>query len=199
MDSQTFRKLVHMAGGLGAFALPYVPRWFAITTILGAAMFATLLLKFSSAYLSKFGLIASLMRPGESPLRNGMLTYTFGIGLAVMIFDGQPAAVGWLILAFGDGAATLIGSRWPIYRFPNKKSLGGSIGFFFAALFALCTATLIWPNILKYQPLLHVAAIVCVSLAGAVVEGITVEKWDNILIPIITGGLYIMLNDVGAF
>jgi phytol kinase len=193
MDSETRRKLVHMAGGLGAFVLPFVPQWLALVAIAAATFAAVLFLRFAAKQTVHGRFIGSLTRPGETPWHNGMILYATGVLIAVLIFDSQTAAIGWLALAFGDGAATLVGRRWPLRVLRNSKSLGGAIGFFLASLGALALAKFIWPESPKNGETESWIAMVGVSLGGAILEILLAERWDNLLIPVLVGTLWIAL------
>lgn len=78
-----------------------------------------------------FGAVA---RPQERYRTNSATFYMLGL-VAITLIAPQPiACAAILILAFGDPMAAAIGYRWPIYRFPNTKSLGGSLAFWVSAL-----------------------------------------------------------------
>src|SRR5204862_449016 len=63
----------------------------------------------------------------------GIVFYPAAVLALILIFNWHIAiaAVVWVIMAFGDGFATLIGRALPLWRLPwnREKSMGGSIAF----------------------------------------------------------------------
>ena len=105
--SESARQWVHVGSGLFALALRVLTPWQA------AAMAATALV-FNVVLLPRVG-GRRLYRPADDvrgfPL--GILLYPLSVLLLTLIFPSRLdiAAAAWGILAFGDGAATLVGRR----------------------------------------------------------------------------------------
>src|SRR5881397_3422591 len=63
----------------------------------------------------------------------GIVLYPAAVLALILIFNWhiEIAAVAWVIMAFGDGFATLIGRAVPLSRLPwnAEKSVGGSLAF----------------------------------------------------------------------
>ncbi len=106
-------------------------------------------------------------------------------------------AAAWGIMAFGDGAATLVGTRVksrPI-RWNPDKTIAGSAAFIVAG--AVAGAALAWwtrPAVSPAPPMLFtLAAPALAAVAAAGVESIRVRLDDNISVPItaaiVLGGL----------
>ena len=72
----------------------------------------------------------------------GIAVYPLMIALLILLLPGQMIVVAgaWALLGVGDGAATVVGTKWPLYPLPwnPRKSLGGTLGFSgFGALAAI--------------------------------------------------------------
>jgi len=115
MHSEDARKCVHIGSGFFALLLRALTPW-------QASALAAFALVFNTVALPRIG-GRWLYRPIDEargyPL--GILFYPLAVLLLTMIFPSRPdiTASAWGILAFGDGAATLVG-RWA------SRSLSGS-------------------------------------------------------------------------
>jgi phytol kinase len=122
------RKTLHIAFGLGAFALYWLP-WQVAAAVAAAAVVGNWLLLHRI-----FGSRVSRHERGWDP---GIVIYPFAVLVLIVVFRNQLAfaAAGWVILAFGDGFAGLFGRRTPIAKLPwnADKSWGGLIAFAVAA------------------------------------------------------------------
>jgi len=105
----------------------------------------------------------------------GSVYYALGILFALGLLRDDPAAAvaAILILAVGDGLATIVGSSCGRHRLPwnPKKSLEGSLGFAIGATSSL----LVLPSL---------AAVAAVA-AAAVMESLPIELDDNITLPVV--------------
>jgi uncharacterized protein (TIGR00297 family) len=138
---------------------------------------------------------ASLYRPSDSargyPL--GILFYPLSVLLLILAFPTRLdiVAAAWGILAFGDGLATIVGSRSRGPRLPWNpgKSVAGSAAFAMAG--ALAGIGLAWwtrPAVSPPPPALYVAAAPALAaIVAALVESIPVRLDDNISVPIAAG------------
>lgn len=132
-----------------------------------------------------FGRIA---RPQERYRTNSATFYLWGLLVITLLAPKSIVCAAILVLAFGDPAASAVGFRWPLHRFANDKSLGGSLAFIAAAaavlaIFFAITATLpasTWLPLALIMPLIGMAA-----------ETFNGKIDDNFLIPVATaaGGL----------
>jgi len=99
------RPMLHAATGLGALALGLLPApWHLVAAGFGV------LVGWVVFPLTAWG--AALRRPGE-PYLGGLRTYPLAVLLLVVLLPRAEAAAAWGILAFGDGAAAVIGARVP--------------------------------------------------------------------------------------
>ncbi len=183
--SENARQWVHV--GSGSFAL-----LLRVLTWRQAAAMAGVALVFNLLVLPRIG-GRRLYRPVDDargfPL--GILIYPLAVLLLILIFPSRLdiAAAAWGILAFGDGAATLVGRRVGGQRLPwnAEKTIAGTIGFV-----ACATAggiALAWwtrPDASRWFTIL---APLAAAIAGGLVESIPVRLDDNISVPVAAGGV----------
>jgi uncharacterized protein (TIGR00297 family) len=183
MHSEEARQWVHVGSGLFAVLLRYLTWW-------QAAALAAAALLFNVAVLPRIG-GRRLYRPIDEargfPL--GILLYPLAVLFLILIFSARLdiVAAAWAILAFGDGAATLVGRRVDGWRWPwnHEKTLAGS------AAFAVCggaaaVALACWtrPAVVPEPPLWYdVLAPVAAAIVAALVETIPVRLDDNVSVP----------------
>ena len=110
----------------------------------------------------------------------GPVTLVFGIVLAALLLPFECAKVGIFALAFGDGLASLAGKLFGRVKLPltGGKTLEGSLTCFIAVFIATF--------IVSGRP---VVSFVVAFLATAI-EVFPLGDWDNMIIPVITGGVY---------
>ena len=170
-SSENLRKSLHIAFGLGAFALRWIPWWLAAIVALAAVLGNWLLLH---------RVVGNQVSRHERGYDAGIILYPVAVLALILVFRDQLplAGVAWITLAFGDGFATLIGKALPIGSLPwnRGKSWGGLIAFLFAGSVA-GAALSVW---LGGPPLRFVFAAV---IAGAFVETWSLGADDNITVP----------------
>jgi uncharacterized protein (TIGR00297 family) len=181
--SETARQWVHIGSGSFAFLLRFLTWW-------QAAAMAAFALAFNLIVMPRIG--GRLYRPVDRargiPL--GIVLYPLAVLLLILVFRTRLdiAAGAWAVLAFGDGAATLVGRRFGGGRWPwnPEKTIAGSVGF--AAFAAIGAVLLVWwtgPSVTPPPGLLYVfVAPVAASFAAAAIETIPVRLDDNISVPI---------------
>ena len=109
----------------------------------------------------------------------GPVTLVIGIICASLLWKQEAARIGVYALAFGDGFASLIGKLIGRVHIPftNGKTAAGSLACFFAVFlssFAVC----------------HNCAIaLLLAVIATVVEVVPMTDFDNIVIPILIGGM----------
>jgi uncharacterized protein (TIGR00297 family) len=191
--SETKRQALHMSMASFALLLRFLTWWQAALCAVAAFLFNVLVLPRIGG--------SSLNRPGDAargyPL--GILFYPLSVLLLILAFPRRMdiVAAAWGILAFGDGLATLVGSRSRGPRLPwnPDKTVAGSLAFVVAgagggALLSFWTS----PADSPVPPLLFtLGAPLLASMAAAGVESIRVRLDDNISVPIaaaiVLGGL----------
>jgi len=181
--SERARQWVHVGSGAFAFLLRGLTWWE------GAAL-AAFALAFNALVLPRVG-GRRLYRPVDRArgFTLGILLYPLAVLLLILIFSSRLdiAAAAWGILAFGDGAATLVGQRVGGRRWPwnHDKTIGGS------AAFVLCASAggilLAWwtrPNVAPPPSFWFVLlAPIAAAFAAGAVETVPVRLDDNISVP----------------
>lgn len=132
----------------------------------------------------------ALFRPGESVL-SGAVTFAIGVSAAILLFPREAAFVGWIVLAVGDGVATLAGRRWPLRPLAGGRSLGGSLAFLLSAFAAVLAADCWWRG--EFRAALVVSSLV-VSLAGTTTELLCRRLDDNLLIPSVAALAFVLIQ-----
>lgn len=170
------RKITHIVFGVTvAFALNWLGR---LPTLLGLLAFGLYLWTLSE--IAKKGgrlpLISegldSFERPGVLPFE-GAIAFCLGAFAALLVFEPLPATAGILVLAFGDGFASVFGKLHGHHKI-GKKSLEGTLAGLLAS-FAVCSLVLPWQ-------LAILSAVI-----GMGVELLKFPLDDNITIPLAVG------------
>ncbi len=182
---ELLRKSIHMATGLGAFAVG----------VLGPALSALLaagLLVWNVAVWPRLGGRAVWReRDSERGVAIGIVLYPAVLLALILIFWRRLEIVAavWAILGFGDGIATIAGRALGSRRLPwnAAKTWAGSLAFWlFGALGA--GAALAWTLAVQGRetpPLLVTAAIVT-ALAAALAESWPSRLDDNLTVPLVS-------------
>lgn len=169
--NENLRKSVHIAFGLFAFVLSWIPWWLAAIAALAAV---------AGNWLVLHRVVGTRVSRHERGYDAGIILYPIAVLALIVVFrhDLPIAAVAWTTLAFGDGFATVIGQRWRGGSLPwnRAKSWGGLAAF----LIAGCAAGVAVSAWLGGPPLRFVIAAV---VAGAIAESLPLGVDDNITVP----------------
>ena len=212
IGGETRRQAVHMMVGLFALLL----RWLNYPQALACAVAAIV---FNAFILPRLpGSTQSLYRAEERErgFSRGILMYPVAVFLLILVFPVSVAGAMWGMLSFGDGLATLAGSRANSRRLPwnRNKSFEGLFAFVIGA--APSAAFLYWwtlPNVasspmwwkssrmlsLFGSPGIGRIALICLAVAVVCAFLESLETWldDNLLVPL--GGACVMAGLVYAF
>jgi dolichol kinase len=180
------RKVYHLVGGVGLLSLYtlmgrnrallfYFSLFF---VVLGLDILRLAIPSVNDFMLTRF---SGFIRKNEAHKLTGTAPYVLGVGLSLYAFSEPVATAAVCFLAFGDVAATTIGERFGKTRI-GKKSLEGTAAFVIAALLAGGILFLIGSRI-------NLSVIVLGSLVAAGVELLTLPVNDNLVIPIVSGGV----------
>lgn len=177
--SELQRKLVHIAAGLPAFAVPFLG--------LHLSLLLAAILILGNAFVLPW-LLPGLWREGEREgrFKSGIVLYPTAVFVVLLLFH-QRVEIGaavWAILAFGDGAAGLFG-RGAQRSLPwnPKKTWAGLAAYVLlggpAAYVVLVLSGVPW----------HLAAWAAgVAVVGsALLESQAQKLDDNVLVPPLTG------------
>ena len=205
MERETKRKVIHIAMGFLALLLAIFPRWLAIIFV-SAALFFVLVIARPFVWTRGFEAMASRKVDQDSGLLHGPFLYVLMVLILVIFVDLRIAGTVFSIMAFGDGFANIIGSRYghKIEKLDNK-SIEGFIAFIFFAFLSGTIAFLLisnnqyqnitpWLEFLKIpEDIDQIYVIFCcffVSLIAAMIELLTGHLVnDNISVPVISGTL----------
>ena len=210
MDREMKRKTIHISMGFLSLLLAVFPRWLSIFCIL-IALFFILVIARPTGWQKSFEAMASRQRDVESGYLYGPLLYILMVLIAVALYDLRVAAAVFCIMAFGDGFANVIGSKFGKHRYQRfqNKSLEGFIAFIvFSFIFGTASFFIVSINaeVSSWLPILdiknpseivfiNVAVIIfIVSIISAFIELLTSELInDNISVPLISGILLTVL------
>ena len=169
--NESLRKSIHIAIGLLAITLRWVP-WRIAAAIAAAAAIGN--------WLVLHRIVGKRVSRHERGFDAGLVLYPLAVCALILTFNWhiELAAVGWVILAFGDGFATLLGRAVPIAPLPwnGSKSWGGTLAFIGAAALGGGGMALFFG-----APSLAIVA--AAVLVAAVVESMPLGIDDNISVP----------------
>jgi len=183
---QIGRKLYHLLGGVGLLSLYYILGR-KQSLLFYAALFILILFidgarlmipAWNRFVFTRFG---SFIRKNEEHKLTGTAPYVLGIGLSLYAYALPVATAAICFLAFGDVAATAIGERFGKTKI-GDKSLEGTFAFIVAAALSGFLLSLTGVHLLTWVMVLGV-------LVAAGVELLTLPINDNLLIPLVAGGM----------
>ncbi len=180
--NETLRKSLHIAFGLFAFTLKWLPWWLAAAVAAMAVVGNWLLLH---------RIVGTRVSRHERGWDAGIVLYPLMVMLLIVVFREHLvlAAMAWAILAFGDGFATVVGRAIRIAPLPwnADKSWGGLFGFVVAALLA-GAAVAAWFGDIRWS------ALIVAVFAAAVAESLPIHVDDNVTVPIAAAIALIVLS-----
>ena len=187
------RKVYHLAGGLGLLSLYFVLNRDQALLLYAALFLLVLTLdlirlnvpSINRIVLTKF---SSFIRANEEHRLTGTAPYVLGIGLSLFLYRMDIAAAAICFLIFGDVAATTIGERYGRTKIGNK-SLEGSLAFVAAAVSAGLLLPLAGITVVP-------GVIVFGAIVAAGVELLPLPVNDNLVIPLVSGGLMTLITRV---
>lgn len=176
--NETLRQCIHIAVGFGAVALRYLPWRYAALIAAGAVVANWLLLH---------RLVGRSVARHERGYDTGIVLYPAAVCALIVAFNWhiEMAAVAWVILAFGDGFATLVGRVLPLAPLPwnRVKSWGGTFAFLlFGGAGAFGIAML-------FDGKPSVEAIIAAVVVAAFAESLPLGLNDNVTVPLVAGGV----------
>jgi len=181
------RKILHIMVGNVAFLLPiFETRWIMAFVAAGPFIVFTFLMSSHTPIKSIRGKTSSA---GHSM---GLVYYsiTWTI-LAYLFFDNMVViAIGILAMSYGDGFASVIGSKYGLKKynlFGDEKSYVGSFSMFIFTYFMMLVAILFYGIEFSYTIVLFLGLI---ALIAAIIEGVTPRGLDNLFVPFVVAFLY---------
>jgi len=175
--NEGLRKFLHIVFGLFAVALKYIP-WRVAALIAAAAVIGN--------WFLLHRLVGKRVARHARGYDAGIVLYPAAVLALILIFNWhiEIAAAAWVILAFGDGFATLLGKALPLARLPwnRDKSAGGTIAFLlFGGAAAFAVARIFGGP----APLALAVAVV----AAAIAESLPLRLNDNVVVPATAAGM----------
>jgi uncharacterized protein (TIGR00297 family) len=171
--NETLRKFLHIGIGFGAALLVWVPwRMMALVCVIAAV----------GNWLLLHRLVGRAVARHERGWDFGIVIYPVAVGVLIVTFNWhiELAAIGWALLAFGDGTATLAGRAMPLAPLPwnRTKSWGGLLGFVLAGGAASFGVAALFGSVAGLA-----LAIVAATIAAAIAETLPLGIDDNITVP----------------
>ena len=189
------RKIYHISGGLiliGLYARLGRPAGLAL--LIAVFAFATSLdiarLRIPTFNSFIYRYFPKFIRESERDRLTGTPWYMLGILCAAAFYDVPVAAYAVAFLACGDVAATTVGEKWGTIKISGVKSLQGTIAFIVAAT---VSGAVINYFFFPVSPLVFIAG----AAVAAGVELLPVNLNDNLTIPIIAGGIMLIMLSAG--
>ena len=188
-SSEAIRKLVHISFGFGALLL----RW--LTPFQAAAVAAAAVL-FNWLILPHIG--GRKIARTSLGYDRGIILYPLSVLALILVFRDRPdiAATVWVIMAFGDGTATLVGRLAGKSRIPwnRDKSVLGTMAFIEVALpLAYLIQRFINPIL---DPIPPVVIITLTVLVAAIAETLPLGIDDNLTVPLFAGATMFFLTKI---
>ena len=190
-DSEIVRKIVHIGTG-NVILLAW---WLNIPANVGIA--ASILASIFTLLSYKFPLLPGINSVGRKSLGTFFYAISIGVLVACFWYLKQPyyAALGILIMAWGDGLAALIGRRFGKHKYNvlgGQKSLEGSltmtvVSFIISILILQSVQGNTWETLI-------ISAIVAVFATG--LEAISLLGIDNLTVPLGSAALAFILNQL---
>lgn len=187
---EVLRKAVHIttaivasAAALYWYANPYIPAFFLVLALLTCTI-DVLRLRHSGVGEWFDRKLGSLIREKERGRLTGATTMWIGFAVAILSLPMYYAAAGMLFVGFGDGVAAIVGRLFGRHRFPNGKSLEGSIACFGAALFGAAVVPVPY------------AGLVAGALTVTVLELLPLPFDDNVLLPAAGGAVALIVASI---
>jgi uncharacterized protein (TIGR00297 family) len=171
VTNEVLRKSLHIAIGFGALTLKWLP-WHIAAAVCVAAIF--------SNWLLLHRLVGKRVARHERGFDEGTILYPISVLVLVLVFRNQLhyAAIAWVMLAFGDGVATLAGKWMRIGPLPwnADKSWGGFLTCFLAS--AISGLAVAW-----WMDYRHPLVVLIAAAAAAITESLALNVDDNLTVP----------------
>jgi len=184
------RKFLHIMTGNIAFILPLFETREMMTFVAAAPFIVVTFLMSPYSPIQRMRGKTSEAGHGLGPVYYAM-TWTV---LAYIFFDHRVIiAIGILAMSYGDGMASLLGTRFgkqKYHIFHDMKSYIGSIVMFVCTFLLLVVALLFYAQPVTLDV---IVCLVCIAGVATLVEGVTPFGLDNLSVPFVTVVLFWVL------
>lgn len=189
---EVFRKSIHLCSAILPFLMTKAK--VQVSCILVFILIFYCVSEFLRLAGKEVFLISSITRTAsrkrdENKFVLGPVTLVIGILAATFLWYPVPAAIGIYALAFGDGLASLVGKLIGRVEIPftDGKTVAGSLTCF-SAIFISTFLTLYFSEAIPAQ--VNAAYIsLLIAAAGMLIEVLPLKDFDNIVIPVVLGGI----------
>lgn len=185
-DSAFTRKFIHVGVGFWGFVAYWTLETWWVALIPPASFVFINLLSY------KWTLIQSMEIEDKTNL--GTVYYPLSLCVLILLFwrTGNPvtAVLGLLVMALGDGFASLVGQKWgkhPYRIWKREKTLEGSTAMFAFSFMAVAAVLMIVTDLVFPQVL--VRGLVVAAIATAV-EAVSPWGMDNLTVPLLAAAAY---------
>jgi len=194
--NRTARKLLHIVGGTGALALPYIPYWLALAAAAGGMALALLLRPRHAWWLRVLAKPADRIRG----VITGVRGYCAVILLLIVLWplldlldqltadSVRYVMFGWLALALGDGLAGLVGPGPSVsvtVPWSRQKTWWGMLACYLGVLAAYLAAFAVpWPGTLPHPLSAAWEVAIPVAVVIALLESLATPVDDNYIVGI---------------
>ncbi|NJM17488.1 MAG: phosphatidate cytidylyltransferase [Richelia sp. SM1_7_0] len=190
-NSEIVRKIVHIGTG-NVILLAW---WLDIPASIGIA--ASILASILTLLSYRFPILPGINSVGRKSLGTFFYSVSIGILIAWFWYLKQPfyAALGILIMAWGDGLAALIGQRFGKHKYNvlgGQKSLEGSLTM---TLVSFIISSLILFNVQGNTWQTWLISVV-VAVVATALEAISILGIDNLTVPLGSAALAFALNQL---
>jgi len=197
-SQETSRKILHILIGNLSFILPFFTQ--SIFPVMVAAPFVLV-----TFLVSPYSPIKSLKRPlvglqdttkkGHSL---GLVFYSISYTVLAALFFHTPyvVAAGILPMAYGDGAASIIGEHYGRrkYKILSQKSLEGSLAVFVGSFLSLLFGLVFYSLFFQFSAVEMIGLSLWTAVIATVVEAISPLGFDNLTIPVICAILFSIIR-----
>ena len=192
LSTELTRKTIHICSGLLALTFPLFFNSI-ISVIILCALFLVIL------YASKpLGLLASINNVDRET--KGSTIFPIIVCSCFFIYEIEQLYIFYylpiLILALCDPIASLAGKKigyGPYYILGSKKTLAGNLGFFLSCFIICYFIALISYSDMIINPIITAGA---VALVCTIAEGISINGYDNLTIPLAALGSLYTLKEI---
>ena len=186
------RKFTHIMVGNIIFLLPI----FLTREVMG--LLVTLPIVIGSFLMTKYSPIKINNSISSSGHSLGLFYYSISLTVLTFFFYNQQHifAVGLAAMAYGDGFASLIGQKFGKHKysvFGDTKSIEGSLTMFLVLILTLSISLGYYAFITGNPAIMNIFAVLAISAAATIVEGITPKGLDNLTVCFVSVVLYILL------
>ncbi len=194
ISNGTARKVIHLwMGGLIVF-------WFLFSSQYAQLIFSIPVLVFIIVMLSAMfnrgphvpKVLQFARAENSKDVAYGPLIFmVIFIFFTIFAFRSVAGVAALCAVVFGDGVAPIAGKYACVHYANGRKSVEGSIGFFMASLISIFIFTVI---LIPGSFTIQVSRIaVLASIIGAITEGVTPGKFDNLTVPLLVWFIFLFV------